>query len=123
MMWVFTTEGFFSAVWDKYCGGNDVMIRARCKEDLCRLSKKLKGYCEESQILETPEGDYHFRLKVPKHEWSEYLAQYALNIDYPDVKEKIVPQNDSPREAAYYSVWQTLYKWQSNLKVHDSSES
>jgi len=112
-MWVFTRDGFFSTVWDQYCAADEVMVRTRCREDLCRLSKRLKGFCDEEKILEIPYADYRFRLKISRHEWSEYLARCALEIDYANVKKGIIGENDRLRERAYYGVWQTLYRWQS----------
>ncbi len=112
-MWVFTRDGFFSTVWDQYCAADEVMVRTRCREDLCRLSKRLKGFCDEEKILEIPYADYRFRLKISRHEWSEYVARCALEIDYANVKKGIIGENDELRERAYYRVWQTLYRWQS----------
>ena len=97
-MWVFTKEGVFSAVWDKYCRGDEVMIRAHCKEDLCRLAKRIIGYCDEDLIFEAEDADYRYRIKIPKTVWSEYLADCALQIDYPSVKKNIIPDNDSLRK-------------------------
>jgi len=51
-MWIFTRDGFFSAVFDKYCKRGELMIRSRCKNDLDRLSKKLRGYSDKPAILE-----------------------------------------------------------------------
>lgn len=115
-MWVFTRDGFFSAVWDKFCTAEEIMIRARCREDLCRLSKKLQGFCDQSQILEMPYVDYRYRIKIFKQEWSAYLARCALDIDYASVKKSIIPAEDKLRERAYYGVWQTLYRWQSSTQ-------
>ena len=112
-MWVFTKEGVFSAVWDRYCRGDEVMIRAHCKEDLCRLAKRIIGYCDEDTIFEAEDADYRYRIKIPKTVWSEYLADCALQIDYPSVKKAIIPDNDPLRKDAYYQVWETLFRWRS----------
>jgi hypothetical protein len=111
-LWVFTAEGFFSAVHDKFCNRDELMIRARCKDDLCQLSKKLHGSCDESQILEIGHADYRFRMKVPKQAWSQYLAEYALSLDYANVKDSIIPDGDHSRKDAYYQVWLALHRWQ-----------
>ena len=116
MMWVFTMDGFFAAVWDKNCGRDELMIRAHCREDLVRLSKKLWGYSEEVRILKSPGADYAFRMKIPRQMWSEYVAQCALKVDYANVKGHIVPADEPLRERAYYEVWEALYRWQSELE-------
>ena len=112
-MWVFTRDGFFSVVWDQQCKTDEVMVRARCREDLCRLSKKLKGYCDDDQILASFESGYGFRMKIGKHEWADYLAEYARNIDYSDVKNHLVTESDALRKEAYLKVWEALFRWQS----------
>ncbi len=114
-MWVFNKDGFFSAVFDRYCNRGELMIRSRCKEDLRRLCKKLHGYCDKSQILETKQGDYRYRMKINKHMWADYLTNCAFDIDYSNVKVNIVPADDNLRKDAYYQVWTTLYRWQSLL--------
>jgi len=112
-MWVFLNEGFFSAVFDKYCKPNEMMIRARCKGDLVRLSKKLHGYSEDSDILEFENADYRYRMKVDRNMWADYLLNAALSIDYSNVKDTIIPAGDKLRHDAYYDVWTALYRWQS----------
>ena len=120
-MWVFTKEGVFSAVWDRYCRGDEVMIRAHSKDDICRLSKKIIGYCDADLIYEAEDADYRFRIKIPKTVWSEYLADCALQIDYPSVKKNIIPDNDPLRKDAYYQVWETLFRWRSKKDLQDRS--
>lgn len=112
-MWVFTKEGAFSAVWDKHCRGDEVMIRSHSKDDLCRLAKRIIGYCNDDVIFEAEDADYRYRIKMPKTVWSEYLADCALQIDYPSVKKHIIPDNDPLRKDAYYQVWESLYRWRS----------
>ena len=119
-MWVFTKEGFFSAVWDKYCRGDEVMIRSHSKDDLCRLAKRIIGYCDEKQIFAAEDADYRYRIKMPKTVWSEYLADSALQIDYPSVKKNIIPDNDPLRKDAYYQLWETLYRWRSKKDLQET---
>ena len=114
-MWVFTKEGFFSAVFDKYCKRNELMIRARCKDDLIRLSKKLHGFAGDSNISEFLNADYRYHMKVDRRMWADYLMNCALSIDYADVKNSIIPKNDKLRQEAFYDVWTVLYRWQSKL--------
>jgi len=118
-LWIFTKDGFFSAVFDKYCGRDELMIRSRCKDDLSRLSKKLHGYCDESQILELTRADYRFRMKIKKHMWSDYLINCALDIDYANVKDNIIPAGDDLRKDTYYQIWIALYRWQASINSID----
>ena len=121
-MWVFTNEGFFSVVWDHQCSKDELMIRTRCIDDIIKLSKKIWGYCDESQIFEALHADYRFRMKISKQMWAEYLSQCALNLDYANVKESIVPPDDPLRKEAYYQLWEDLYRWQSNIESEEDRE-
>jgi hypothetical protein len=115
ILWIFTKDGFYSAVFDKYCNRGELMVRSHCKDDLCRLSKKLQGYCDDSQILEIEHADYQYRMKIKKHMWADYLTNCALDIDYADVKQSIIPAGEDLRKDAYYQVWVALYQWQSMM--------
>jgi hypothetical protein len=74
-MWIFTKDGFFSAVFDRYCKRGELMIRSRCKDDLIRLAKKLHGYSDESEILEIEHIDYRYRMKATKKNWAAYFLK------------------------------------------------
>ena len=114
-MWIFTKDGFFSAVFDKYCKHDELMIRSRCKDDLTRLAKKLHGYSDESEILRIKHADYRYRMKITKSNWADYLVNCAHDIDYANVKNNILPTDDDLRQEAYYHVWTVLYQWQSRM--------
>jgi len=42
-------------------------------------------------------------------------ADCALDVDYANVKDKIVPAGDDLRQDAYYQVWTALYSWQTMI--------
>lgn len=115
ILWVFNKDGFFSAVFDRHCNRGELMIRSRCQEDLRRLCKKLHGYCDKSQILETKNADYRYRMKISKYMWADYLTNCCFDIDYANVKDGIISDIDNLRQDAYYQVWVALYRWQSLL--------
>jgi hypothetical protein len=122
-MWIITRDGFYSAVWDENCKADELMIRTHNKDDLCRLVKKLSGWCDESQIISDEQADYRFRIKISKTLWSSYVADCALQIDYKDVKKQLIPDGSAMRQNAYYEVWEALYRWQSKMiQTHDDSD-
>ena len=118
-MWVFTREGFFSVVWDKDCRGDELTVRTQCKEDICRLAKKLSGYCDDSQIEEKEGRSYRFRIRITKQAWSAYLADSALQVDYPSVKKNVIPADDELRKDIYYQVWEAHYRWREKMDAHE----
>ena len=93
------------------------MIRSQSKGDLSRLIKKIRGYCDESKIIEIEQVDYRFRIKIPKDAWSDYLADCAHHLDYPEVKNHILPDGDQLRQDAYYQIWQTIYRWRTKMNT------
>lgn len=122
-MWIITRDGFFSAVWDENCKADEVMVRAHKKDDICRVVKKLSGWCDESQIISEERADYRYRIKMSKPVWSSYVADCALQIDYKDVKKHLIPDGNPMRQDAYYEVWEALYRWQSKMEqVHDNTD-
>jgi hypothetical protein len=110
-MWIINQDGFYSAV-KKDCGKDELLVRARLKEDLERLAAKLD--IPASKIVETPKADYRYRLVANAKAFSQYLADEALAIDYDNFKASL-PHNttaDIKRSKAYISVWSALYELQ-----------
>jgi hypothetical protein len=130
-MWIFTTDGFFSAVENRY-QPDFILVRSRWKKDLERLLRYLspsrldetfdQPLHDESEaswnrtdlsIQETPSADYPFRMNVTKREWSNYLRSTAEGIDYGNFKDRIhasSADNDDPegRLEKYFQVWAAL---------------
>ena len=83
-MWLFSRDGFYSAVKDKYCNDGELMIRARIKVDLERLLEKIES---DDEILTFGHADYRYRVKIKAYQWIKYVAKEAADIDYDDVKD------------------------------------
>lgn len=114
-MWLFTKDGFFSAAQDDYCSANEVMIRARAKQDLVRMLKALRSISrrdipKNSAILKLDYADYRYRVKLKKALWALYCKHAAYTIDYSTVKDNICPDKD--RKPFYYQIWNALWTWQ-----------
>lgn len=107
-MWVFTKDCFFSAVRDRFTKRGQVMVRARCRDDLERLAESLRL---EAEILELEDADYRFRMQVPMKRWGHYLRQTGEAIDYPNFKHT-VRVDDPQRTRAYMGCWDALRRWQ-----------
>ena len=80
-MWLFTKDGFFSAIHDNYCNASEVIVRARVKRDLIRLLTKIGR--PDDDIITQDHADYQYSIKLTKQEWADYLGSEAMAIaDY-----------------------------------------
>lgn len=100
-MWVFTTNGFFSAVQNDN-DENLIHVRARFEGDLERLCK---AYGVKPDVLHTPKNDYPFRMDFKRETWSHIMAEEARKIDYTNFKQKISEESHGARYRAYSVVW------------------
>jgi len=98
MAWLFTKDGFYSAV---ATGINDeLMVRARFREDLVKLRIKM-GLKKTSPIIETKEADYRYRIIGSKAAFSDYTKRAILDIDYGNFKESLPMR----RQRLYMRLW------------------
>jgi len=111
-MWVFTTDGFFSVVQDKYCEYNEVMVRARCKDDLLKLCEHLDL---PSEIIKLEDADYRWRIKMSRYDWARYVFECAEGLGYPNFKDTI-PFWEAMRHRAYHECWAALMRWQDAIQ-------
>ncbi|MBT8330342.1 MAG: hypothetical protein KJO60_06145 [Desulfofustis sp.] len=108
-MWLFTRDGFFSAVHDDYCGPEELMIRARVIEDLQRLLDKLK--IDDADILVIKNADYRYRVKLSHAQWCAYVAAEAARIDYANFNNSVAA-DEPDRSSAYMKCWEAMYLFQ-----------
>ena len=107
MAWYFLKDGFFSAVQNQHCTANEVMVRARLREDIERLAAATNTPAES--VMATPDADYAYRLKLSKHVWADYVYHAGLDIDYPNFKAACAK---GARGHAYAQVWAAMYDLQ-----------
>jgi hypothetical protein len=106
-MWLFTTEGFYSAVADSDAP-DTIVVRARAREDTVRLVEAI-GHGE---VRETPHTDYRFRVHLPRATWAAYVASAADGIDYPNFKAAVAARQGTDRADAYRAVWAVMFAFQ-----------
>ena len=110
-MWVFTTSGFYSVVKKPGCTADELEVRGRCRKDL-EVLKRRTGV--KSKILTNAGTDYPFRLRINREIWAKFLAESAMEIDYPNFKDEVLSnKNDSlrtrkHRHDVYHEVWKAL---------------
>ena len=111
-MWIFTREGFFSAVQSpEYCTDDELAVRGRSRQDLEALVRWLGARGPALEIIETPEADYRWRVILARSRWSDYVHQAAEAIDYPNFK-GATTGGDRLRHDAYFGCWKSLWEWQ-----------
>jgi hypothetical protein len=99
-MWVFTTDGFFSAVQK----GDWLVVRARSEADIRRLQAKTGG-----AVLHTPPpNDYEWRIRMAPAVWAEYVRSAAESIDYDNFKNAVGAELGPARARLYHDVWEVM---------------
>lgn len=119
-MWVFNTDGFFSASL-KPSDKNFIQLRSRKKKD---LENVLKALDQNIEIHEYSGSDYRYRIFLTKEQFLEYMISSAKNIDYSNFKDA-VHKKDMERYLdkkaldekmdAYFNVWRIMYRYQDKL--------
>lgn len=111
-MWLATQHGFFSVVEKK---AGEFHIRARCRKDLENLVA-LAGLT--APIINTPSGDYAWRIVVGQPEVLQALGGIGAAIDYSNFKNRIHDLPDQCDKSSIYSrLWSLLNTFQSRRKA------
>lgn len=116
-MWLFTEDGFFSAVLEergKHAGR--IAIRARCRDDLVRLVEKYGGDMPNATaISETPKNvvaDYRYRIWLPRGEFALVCAEVALAVEYGNFKSRVAQVLGPDREKPLHEIWSVMAELQ-----------
>lgn len=117
-MWLFTTDGFFSAVAHRDNPGT-VLVRSRVRED----AQGLVASAGQGEVIETPDGDYRYRVLLPRNTWSAYLAAAGHAIDYPNFKKAVATRRGADRARAYADVWSVMFQLQQAEVEGDTPDS
>ena len=122
-MWIFTKDGFFSAVCARQGDGRHgqpvdldrIMVRARTREHLAALKRRFPDQLGKSEIQHSTTADYAFRLFVEKQVWREVVAGLADETDYDNFK-SAVARHQGRGGAAYgdtlHDVWSIMHELQ-----------
>lgn len=98
-MWIFTTQGFISAVYKD----NAVQIRARDKKSLTQLSAH-----SGATITHTPLADYPYRLATSRELFAAWLANQAQVLGYPNFKSEVELVRGSKFVRPLHKVWSAM---------------
>jgi hypothetical protein len=103
-MWVFTKNGFVSAVRKKEYP-EVLTVRARDRESLVELSD-----LADVQIAKSPNGDYPYRLFVKPEVFGAWVAEAAIDIDYHNFKSVVAQVRGYEFAHALNNVWLAMLK-------------
>jgi hypothetical protein len=101
-MWIFNLDGFFSVV-EHRDHPEMVMVRARYREDIMTVAKKLDLFVEH-----TPKADYPYRAICNKKKWALYMSNSVEKINYDNFKNAALAGAGEMRAAQYHDVWATM---------------
>jgi len=115
-MWLYLKSGFYSIVHKIPCKKDELLVRARAREDIDSLRKLLKErYKFEGVIIDSPDADYAYRMVVPRETFALFILNAALEVRYDNFK-KTIRSTDDKRHDAYFRCWEAMYKWQKDLQ-------
>lgn len=115
-MWLFSKDGFFSVVKNRYCKDGDLAVRSRCKDDLIRFCKVTKT--PQKGIKVFPDADYRFRVHVTAETWAKYAGACSMNIDYPNFKTAVHSVDPSIRRShAMHECWAAMNNFQEGRQL------
>lgn len=101
-MWVFTQDGFVSAVENSDKPG-EMVVRSRDRASLELLSD-LTG----SEIVELQHRDYEYRVFVTKQDFANWLVSHVEEIDYSNFKNRLWRTRGDVYHDAANEVWGTM---------------
>ena len=99
-MWVFTTSGFLSAVYKD----GALQVRARDRKSLDALAKSTGA-----TIIATPLADYPYRIATTNEQFSKWLSQQALAVDYKNFKSEVADTRGYGFAKSLNKVWSAMH--------------
>jgi len=103
-MWVFTQNGFISAVRTA-SGSGDFKVRARDRKSLLALSE-----FAEVEIIATAFADYPYRVIVGELVLGAYLMNEIAAADYTNYKSRVSITRGTKFAHTCGSVWSTMHE-------------
>ena len=100
-MWVFTTSGFVSAVYKD----GALQVRARDRKSLQALSKETAA-----AIIATPLADYPYRIAITNEQFSKWLSQQVMSVDYKNFKSEVADTRGYGFAKPLNKVWSAMHE-------------
>lgn len=99
-MWIFTPQGFISAVADRN-NPEKIVVRARNPDHL-------RTMFPDEVISETNQGDYPARVFIDRGRFAGWLYVQAYDLDYTNFKDAI-PEDAPAYHDACVGVWAQMH--------------
>lgn len=103
-MWVFTETGFVSAV-RKADNPTVLTVRSRDKKSLEPLAAQTG-----SQIAQSPDADYPYRVFVEQEAFAQWAFEQAMNVEYNNFKNRVAKTRGYEFASALGNVWVAMLK-------------
>lgn len=101
-MWIFTQDGFVSAVDNGQVPGK-LAVRARDKQSL-----ELLADLTRQEIKVSTHRDYPYRVFVTKEELSDFMLAQVESLDYSNFKDRVHETRGSGFAHACGRVWEAM---------------
>jgi hypothetical protein len=99
-MWVFTTSGFLSAVYKD----GALQVRARDRKSLDALAKST-----DAAVIATPLADYPYRIAITNEQFSKWLSQQVMAVDYKNFKSEVADTRGYGFAKPLNQVWSAMH--------------
>lgn len=107
-MWVITKIGFFSLTNHRDQPEN-MMVRGRVRSDMERLVAMLPKQHVHSDIIDTSDSDYRYRIIADRRAVGDLIGNLAAEMDYIGFKDNIKETSGETRADIYFGVWEDLH--------------
>lgn len=112
-MWIFTKNGFYSAVEHKD-DPEMIVLRSQFKGDLEELGLT-------SEIAETPAADYRFRATIPRQRFKNLVCKEIAELNYPKFKPAV--KDKSPlRKESYLTVFNAMFQARCDQMLYENKK-
>lgn len=101
-MWIFTKEGFVSAVSNRDIDG--LIVRSRDKAALDVLAVQANV-----EIMKSPKADYPYRVFVSKESFWIWVNSTIEHLDYANFKAKVAKTRGPEYARALHEVWAVMH--------------
>lgn len=110
-MWIITAIGCYSLTNHRDQPKN-MMVRGRVRSDMERLVPLIPFWALHSDIIETYDSDYKYRIIADREAMGGVFGKLVANMDYIGFKDNVADKQGKTRAQIYYDVWDILHELQ-----------